>query len=239
MPSCPNCGQTTGRTEDWACQWCGYPLFSKAYKKIPKTYKQLQEEKLHKWKLPLTEETEVSFQPTAATLPPTHELEPEPIPEPEAVPKPELEPAPAPKPKPKRARRSKAKATPKPQPVPEPEAVPEPEPEVAPAVIEMTAEELLSAYEVDKTAADAKFANKILKVTGVVNRIEVKDILDVYYITLTSVEKSRLQNVRCMFDKQHGPELSQLTPGQTVTVQGRYDGSIINIRLTDCVLVHE
>jgi hypothetical protein len=43
--SCPNCGQQTLRTKDWVCQWCGYPLLSKAYKRIDKKYNKLQEEK--------------------------------------------------------------------------------------------------------------------------------------------------------------------------------------------------
>jgi len=45
MPACPNCGRQTLRTKDWACQWCGYPLISRAFKKIDKTYKELQEER--------------------------------------------------------------------------------------------------------------------------------------------------------------------------------------------------
>jgi ribosomal protein L37E len=43
MPVCPNCGRQAMRTRDWACQWCGYPLLSSDYKKINKTFKQLQE----------------------------------------------------------------------------------------------------------------------------------------------------------------------------------------------------
>ena len=46
MPKCPNCGQETARTNDWACQWCGYPLISKSYKKIQQTFKQVKEERL-------------------------------------------------------------------------------------------------------------------------------------------------------------------------------------------------
>ena len=42
MPKCPNCGQPAERTEDWACRWCGYPLLSPSYRKIPKTYEQLK-----------------------------------------------------------------------------------------------------------------------------------------------------------------------------------------------------
>ncbi|MFC2016416.1 hypothetical protein ACFLUF_01755, partial [Chloroflexota bacterium] len=131
-------------------------------------------------------------------------------------------------------------------PEPEPEEVPEPEPEpmLEPAPepilepeIEIAAEELLSAYEVDGVAADAKFANKILKVTGVVDRIEVKDILDIYYINLTSTERNLLQDLRCVFDKKHGPDLRRLSLGETVTVQGKYDGTIMDIRMRDCTLV--
>ena len=179
MPKCPNCDQATRRTKDWACQWCGYPLLSSSYKKIPQTYKQLKEEKLPK-------------------------PEPTPAPEPASVPMPE----------------------------------PTPAPEATPADIELTVEELLSAYETGGTAADIKFASKILKVTGIVDRIEVKDILNIHYILLTNTEKNQLQSVRCVFNREYGPELTGLIMGQTVTVQGKYDGSIIDISMRNCVLIH-
>ena len=185
MQKCPNCGQTAERTEDWACQWCGYPLLSKSYKKIPKTYRQLKEEILDKQKPP----------------------EPEPVPEPE------------------------------PEPVPEPEPEPEPVPEPEPGTIEVTVEELYSAFRADEVAADAKFTNKILKVTGVVDRITVNDVHDIYYIILASAEKKEQWNVRCKFDRKHGPQLNRLTAGQTVTAQGKYDGYKVNILMKDCVLV--
>ena len=43
MRKCPYCRQPAARTADWACPWCGYPLLSKSYKRIPKTYRQLKE----------------------------------------------------------------------------------------------------------------------------------------------------------------------------------------------------
>jgi len=209
MKKCPNCGRSTARTEDWACQWCGYPLLSDSYKKIPKTYKQLKEERRREQKLPVREELE-------------------PAPEPEPISKPEPEPAPEPEPV----------SEPEPEPTPEPEPVSEPEPEPTPAAIETTVEELRSAYETDGEAADTTFANTILKVTGVVDRIEVQEALDIQYITLNSEEKDPLQqNVRCHFDKKHASELNRLKIGQTVTVQGKFDGSIIDLRMRDCILV--
>jgi len=125
------------------------------------------------------------------------------------------------------------------EPEPVPELEPEPESEPLPPEIEITVGELLSDYEENGEAADAKFTNKILQVTGIVKRIEAKDALDIYYITLTDAEKTLLLiDVRCFFDRKHEPELNLLTSGQTVTVQGKYDGSMINIRMSDCFLVN-
>ncbi len=123
------------------------------------------------------------------------------------------------------------------EPVVEEERITEPEPE--PVALEMTVDELLSTYETEGVDADKRFARQILRITGTVDRIEVKATLNIYYITLVRAEKFRvLQNVRCVFDGKHESELSQLIAGQTVTVQGRYDGSIIDISLRDCFLVH-
>jgi len=86
MPKCPNCGRETLRTEDWACQWCGNPLLSGAFKKIPKTYREIQEEKGHKAK------SAPEYEPEPA---PAAEVEPEPVsppPKPEPPPPPEPEP---------------------------------------------------------------------------------------------------------------------------------------------------
>jgi len=96
---------------------------------------------------------------------------------------------------------------------------------------------LYSAFSADEVTADAKFADKVLTVTGVVNRITVNDVHDIYYIILASAEKKEQWNVRCTFDKQHGPQLNRLTTGQTATAQGEYNGYKANILMKDCVLV--
>lgn len=228
MAKCPNCGQSTSRTGDWACPWCGYPLLSGSHKKIPKTYQQLKAERQPEHKLP-------EIEPVSAPEPepaPKPKPKPRPKSKPEPEPTPELEPEPEPEPEP----------TPElePEPAPEPEPVSEPEPisEPVSAEIELTAAELFSAYEADGVAADARFVGKILKLSGAVHRIESKDTLDIHYVSLTSTENNLSQEVRCMFDNKHRDDLNQLTPGQMVTVQGKYDGSIINFRMIDCAFVH-
>jgi hypothetical protein len=226
MGKCPNCGRATARTKDWACQWCGYPLVSGFYRKIPKTFRQLKGEEPHEPESSAGEETEASILPNHVPLMPTHTAESEPISEPEQVQEPEQvpEPEPEPIPEPKQVLESKA------------EQVQEPEPEPIPAAKETTVEQLISAYEVDEAAADAEFVGKILKLTGVVTKIEASDTLDVHYIVLTSAEEKGPQSVRCLFDKKYGAQLNRLTKEQTVTVQGKYNGSIIAMRMIDCVL---
>ncbi len=216
MKKCPSCGQATSRTKDWACQWCGYPLLSRSYQEIPKTYAQLKEERLRKDELPVTEEVET---------------EPESEPVAEAIPEPE--PKAKPKPKAKRKRVVKPKDEPEPEPEPELKSTPESES----IAIEVTVEELDSAFEADTAAADARFSNNILRVTGVVGRIAVNDIIDKPCIILTSADETVLKNVLCVFDKKHGPDLNRLTTGQAVTVQGKYDSCTINILMIDCVMV--
>lgn len=238
MPRCPNCSRETMRTEDWACQWCGYPLLSGAYKKIAKTYKQLKEERLHKPEEIQAHEPEPEAKKEAEIIPeeiPTllPKSEPEPMPEPEK----EIEPIQKSEPKPELE--SKDEPETRPELESEVATVPEleKEAELEPAVMELTVEELLSAYETDETAADENFVNKVLRVTGVVATIDIKDKLETHYIRLTGAEGNLLQSVQCVFNKKHAPALEQLEKGQTVTVQGTYNGSMIATRMVDCALV--
>ena len=252
MPKCPNCGQSTARTEDWACQWCGFPLTSTSFKNIGKTYQQLQEEK-QVATVPATEaeaelepipepEPEQILEPEvisehihepemAVAAEPMQEMEPETVPVTESEPEPEAEP----------------EIATEPEVVTEPEsaAVPPDEPTIEPAVkpepvfdvIELTFEELLGAYETEGVNADTRFSNKILQITGAVSRIEIKEELNIHYISLGSPQQNTLVHLRCVFDEAYGDELSKLTFGQMVTVRGKYDGSIIDMRMSDCIIV--
>ena len=78
MRKCPNCGQPTARTEDWACQWCGHPLLSDSYKKIPKTFKELKDERLFNQKSLIAEEIEASNSLSDIDLSPRKSLQSEP-----------------------------------------------------------------------------------------------------------------------------------------------------------------
>ncbi|MBN1160439.1 MAG: hypothetical protein JXA17_00610 [Dehalococcoidales bacterium] len=335
MASCPNCGRQTLRTKDWACQWCGYPLVSRAYKKIDKTFKELQEERSLALRSTqpaeeagfapeYTPEPAPEPEPAPATEPvsmpipePKPELEPEaqqePAPQPEMQPEPELEPAPQPAPEPQeeetviqlpppeakkappskpksRAKTTKAKATKaktKPEPEAEKEQKPEvepekasepmitpppeprqelppaeepevkvepataseaaPEPGTAPEValkpedisdnMQVTANQLDALFRSDKSGAHAKLTEKTLVIRGVVEKVFVREHLEIRYIILTGTDKKVTWSMRCTFDKEESSKLTRLNEGQEVTVRGKYDGYSKNIIFKDCVLV--
>ncbi len=249
MAKCPNCGREAARTIDWVCQWCGYPLPDGSFKKIDKTYRELKEESLSPGSI--TEEIKtapkVAPEPVKNTRPePVSKPKPEPVKKPEPSPAPELarsqEPA-------TEIKAPVAARPPEPVMQPEPAVTTEPAPELkpasppevihepSPADMELTVDELLLAYETDGTAADARFGNKFLKITGIIDKINVKDALNIYSITLNSPRKRLLlSGVRCVFDRNYGHALNKLSMGQTVTVQGKYTGSMIDISLRDCFL---
>jgi len=287
MPKCPNCGRETRRTEDWACQWCGHPLLSGAFKKIPKTYRELQEERSLMPGAVLENEPEPVVEAEVALAPPPApvaepEPEPQPEPEPETLPPPEpvveaeaeteveKEPAPPPEPEAETITDSEPAAAPEPvtmeepeaepalepvtieepeaepvtevepeiatRPAPQPAAVPALEPDPATGTISATAEELNAAFNSDKAGTNARLTNKLLKVTGTVDKIFAKDHLDIFYILLASARKPANWQVRCTFSHEHGMYLSHLTEGQSAMVQGTYAGYERNIILKDCSL---
>ncbi|MEE8413093.1 MAG: hypothetical protein V3R96_00945 [Dehalococcoidales bacterium] len=265
MKRCPNCAQEAIRTSDWVCQWCGFPLVSGSFKKIDKTYRELKEERMPQPRMVLEAEEPEEIQEPEAKLEVETEIEleeevgVEPVPEsePELESEPVPEPEPVSKPKPRARRKpaagkkttSTAKTTTETKPVKsttrrKTSVRSRPAPEVATktalstAGIEITVSELLSEYQIDAEAADARFANQVIRITGVIDRVEVKDAFNIYFINLISSEADRLlQGVKCVFNSKYGSKLSQLVNGQTVMVQGEYSGSVIDISLKDCILV--
>ncbi len=255
MPACPNCGRSTLRTRDWACQWCGYPLLSRAYKKIDKTYKELQEERF-----PGSKALSPEPEPYSETV--ERESPPEPAPEPppqlkQKVPsllKPEDKPRPAPA-----ALRPEAELPPPPAtviilppppamvvpppPAPAPLPEPEPAPVVAPNLDAITDGAVLTVYELDalykanRLAAHAKLAGKTIVIKGFVEKVFIRDHIDVRYIVLTGARKKVVWPVRCTFNKENILQMNRLTEGQEVTLRGKYDSYGKNIIFKDCALV--
>ncbi len=274
MPACPNCGRQTLRTKDWACQWCGYPLLSRAYKKLDKTFKELQQERSSTLRT-ASQEAEPESEFDSESEP---ELEPEAAPEPEETPEPppdsrqkrrfvferkpkpkeeplpepeknqEPVPAPEPEPKPRTATPAApiAESAPVPQlaPRPVPKSLPEPEPApvAAPNLDTLSDGAVLSVDELDalfkanRLGAHARLTNKTIVVKGFVEKVFIRDHIDVRYIVLTGARKKVLWPVRCTFGKESIPQMNRLDEGQEVALRGRYDSYGKNIIFKECVL---
>lgn len=268
MPKCPNCGQETQRTEDWACQWCGYPLHSPAYKKIDKTWREIKEEggatfDFRRPAVPSEPAEDIS------QAVPEIKVEPKPKPAPMVKPlrKPVPEPAPPPQPEPvarveqpfiepeakpvEPVPPAQAEVIPpaqaampspappvEPEPVTRPTPAPEPRPvPVAETAIALTVDELLSAYMLNDVAAHEKFNNRLLRVTGLVGKVMVNETRALYTVLLSSPDIAGFRDVECRFMRQYASLINKLKPGQSITVQGRYFGYVINVILRECVLV--
>jgi hypothetical protein len=290
MPACPNCGRQTLRTKDWACQWCGYPLLSRSYKKIDKTFKELQEERSAAAKAPPPLEpefdldTELELTPETPPEPaeeptPKFQIAPEPVPKPKpAEPLPELpptpdeqykprvahepEPAAAPEPEavpgpvsPAESERAPASAAPPvqistPEPAPElepppslkPLPEPEPPPVAAPSLESigdgsvLSVDELDALFKEDRMGTHARLSGKSVLIKGFVEKVFIRDHIDVRYIVLTGARKKVLWPVRCTFGKEGISQMSRLAEGQEVTIRGKYDNYGKNIIFKDCEL---
>ena len=278
MANCPNCGRSTVRTQDWACQWCGYPLVSGFFKQIPMTYQEAKAERLGSWVVAETAveleppEAETVVEPDAglvAETEPVTEPEPEPVEEPvselpaeaELVVEPEAaeeeevisEAVVEATEEEEVTSEAAAEATEEEEVISEAvaeategeevisEAVAEAVEEVVeptePEIVQITIEEINEICRADSEAAEARFADVILQVIGVIVRIPPMESTENPCLIITNAEKSVARNLLCVFDKQHEATINQLSVGQMVTVQGKYDGCVINIILNDSVLV--
>lgn len=97
--------------------------------------------------------------------------------------------------------------------------------------LQVSAETLMSDYESNEVAADGKYKNKNIRVSGVIDNIG-KDILDTPYVTLKT--NKNLFSVQCMFDNSSEAVLATLRKDQELTMVGQVSGKLGNIILKDC-----
>jgi hypothetical protein len=122
----------------------------------------------------------------------------------------------------------------------EPENIPV-QPKIEPipqADIDITIDELFANYSADHVSATNKYVNKRLRLSGYAAAIDIKEVLAIHYIRLTDASLDVMKSVQCMFDKKYADNLRSLEKGQQITVQGKYTGSLIAMRMADCVLIN-
>ena len=102
--------------------------------------------------------------------------------------------------------------------------------------VTVSAYEIYQAYEANEVAADLKYKEKVIQVSGVVESIE-KDLMDTIYVSLSVGDEYEISSVQCFFADSHKADAASLSKGQRVTIKGLGDGYLMNVLIRGCTLV--
>ena len=103
----------------------------------------------------------------------------------------------------------------------------------------ITATELLDEVKENGVAADSKYKDKVIQVTGKVGSIN-NDISGHSYVTLVHYEDIfSITTVQCYFDKKNIEQIVNLKPDEIITVYGTYKNRTLNVSLKNCQVVTE
>lgn len=102
--------------------------------------------------------------------------------------------------------------------------------------IKVSAAQLSEEYNANQVAADAKYKDKTLEISGVIDDIQ-KDILDTPYIILRGNANSFF-GVQCMFSKEDEAKLVNLSKEQNIVLRGNVSSEFIgNVIVRGCSIV--
>ena len=97
--------------------------------------------------------------------------------------------------------------------------------------IEVSPSKLYQDYENNEVAADLKYKEKTLMLTGSVTEIK-KDIMDDIVVEINA--GGAYKSIDCYFGKNHTDEAAALTKGEKITIKGRCEGKVIDVSLKGC-----
>ena len=99
----------------------------------------------------------------------------------------------------------------------------------------LTATDLFAEFETDEDVANAKYLGKTLEISGEI--VEVNQTENRYEILF----EDSMQGVTCLIDSTFSANnealLKQLTEGKQVTVRGKCNGMLMDVKMNMCVLV--
>ena len=101
----------------------------------------------------------------------------------------------------------------------------------------ITADSLYQAYNENQVAADAKYGNKIIRVSGYIQMIG-KDVMDIAYLVIGG--EGFLDGVQCMFPESQENLVASVSKGQYVTLKGRVSGQVFgNVVVRNCTFTSD
>ena len=91
---------------------------------------------------------------------------------------------------------------------------------------------LVSSFETDESAANAKYLNKVIQVTGKIQSAE-KDNEGIITVYLES--ESMMATVSCQLEKDKIYKAETFTKGNTISITGLCSGFLTDVVLMRCV----
>ncbi len=88
----------------------------------------------------------------------------------------------------------------------------------------VTAEELFAAYADKPKAADKRFKDELLAVTGTVATVTTDPILEAPEVVLSGGATDPGRGIDCVFDARYAEQVAEFQKGATVTVLGVCNG---------------
>ncbi|MBN2350134.1 MAG: hypothetical protein JXJ22_14945 [Bacteroidales bacterium] len=96
----------------------------------------------------------------------------------------------------------------------------------------MEASALAGEFEIDEQKANVMYLDKVIQVKGIIDNISDEKTV----ISVTLKDPESLSGVICSFDKS-SLTITQLTPGEKITVKGICTGYLLDVVLSKCALV--
>jgi hypothetical protein len=116
------------------------------------------------------------------------------------------------------------------------ESVALPDPTDPPVTISVTSDDLYAAYDSNEIAADKKYKDRLLSVTGKVSGVDQS--FGGYYVTL-STGQYEIFSVQCFFDSTSEDEIAAIEKYQNIVIKGYCSGWNGNITLNDCSIDYD
>ena len=114
------------------------------------------------------------------------------------------------------------------------------QPADAPPTASISPEQLFLDYKNNEVAADLKYKNKVLQITGKIEKI-AKNLSDEPYIVLDA-GKNTIFNVQCFLPAKDTNCLNQIaeySKGQTIIIKGECVGKVGNVLIKQANIGHQ
>lgn len=109
------------------------------------------------------------------------------------------------------------------------------------AMIEISAKELIKAYQENEINASNKYKGKYLKITGYVDNVSQSDntfLSDSYYIYIDYGNDYDFNDLSCRLNDESIEKAATLKPGDKIVITGRCEGfSVTSIDIYDCTII--